>query len=49
MYLTKGSTIAIAATARHVDKEMIEVSVAEGGDLQYSLTEKGKKYTLGDD
>jgi len=31
-----------------VDREMIEVSVAEGGDLQYSLTEKGKKYTLGD-
>ena len=24
MFLTKGSTIAIAATARHVDKEMIE-------------------------
>ena len=27
MYLTKGSTIAIAATARHVDKEMIENAI----------------------
>lgn len=32
-----------------VDREMIEVSVGEGGDLLYSLTEKGRKYTLEDE
>ena len=32
-----------------VDKEMIEVSVGEGGDLLYSLTEKGRKYSLEDE
>ena len=32
-----------------VDKEMIEVSVSEKGELVYSLTEKGRNYTLEDD
>jgi len=32
-----------------VDKEMVEVGVREGGELVYSLTEKGKNYVIGED
>ena len=41
MYLTKGSTIAIAATARHVDKEMIEnaINIFESWGLNVLVNE----------
>jgi hypothetical protein len=32
-----------------VDKEMISVGVRQDGEMVYSLTEKGRKYTLGED
>jgi hypothetical protein len=32
-----------------VDKEMVQVGVREGGELVYSLTEKGKDYVIGED
>lgn len=41
MFLTKGSTIAIAATARHVDKEMIEnaINIFESWGLNVLVNE----------